>query len=230
MSRKDPIQALMDEVAADARDTARHTGCSAISDRVMGAMSRVPRDAFVPETWRASAWLNRPFPIGHGQTVSQPFIVALMTDVIDPAPHKRVLEIGTGSGYQAAILAELVRTVYTIETIPELAAEARARLKALGYDTIHYRTGDGAAGWPEEAPFDAILVTAAPEKIPETLTAQLAPGGRMVIPVGKRFDVQRLMLVEKAEDSAVTETPILPVAFVPLVGGHDQPQWPPKAS
>lgn len=219
MAEHDPIQRLMDEIARDARDTARHTGRAALSDRVMGAMSRVPRDAFVPGTWRASAWLNRPFPIGHGQTVSQPFIVALMTDLIDPQPHHRVLEIGTGSGYQTAVLAELVRTVFTVETIPELAASARTRLDDLGYDTVTYRTGDGHAGWPEEAPFDAILVTAAAEHVPEALTAQLAPGGRMAIPTGKRHDVQHLMLIEKGDAGALTETTILPVAFVPLVEG-----------
>lgn len=217
MFKKDPIQTLMNEIAADARDTARHTGQNAISDRVMGAMSRVPRDEFVPEDWRPAAWLNRPFPIGHGQTVSQPFVVALMTDVIRPEAHHRVLEIGTGSGYQTAILAELVRAVFSVETIPELATDARARLDGLGYDTVEYRTGDGHAGWPEAAPFDGILVTAAAEKIPEALVEQLAPGGRMVLPVGRRHDVQNLILVEKTDEGTVGETPILPVAFVPLV-------------
>ena len=217
MRHGDPVQAMLDEIAADTRETAARTGRAALSDRVMGAMSRVPRDVFVPDSLRASAWLNRPFPIGHGQTVSQPFVVALMTELANPQTRDRVLEIGTGSGYQTAILAELAESVFTVETIPELAAAARARLDSLGYDTIEYRTGDGHAGWPEAAPYDAIVVTAAPETVPEALTTQLAPGGRLVIPVGRRHEAQMLTLIEKSPDSTLKAREILPVAFVPLV-------------
>jgi protein-L-isoaspartate(D-aspartate) O-methyltransferase len=184
--------------------------------RVLEAIGRVPRHRFVPSTFRDMAYDDRPLPIGHGQTISQPYIVALMTELVQPQATDRVLEIGTGCGYQSAILAELVKTVYTIEIVQPLADEARERLKNLGYSNIHVRSGDGYQGWPEHAPFQAIVVTAAPDHIPQPLVEQLAPGGRMVIPVG-RF-TQELLLLEKLEDGQVRESRIAPVAFVPMTG------------
>jgi protein-L-isoaspartate(D-aspartate) O-methyltransferase len=160
-------------------------------------------------------------PIGYGQTISQPYIVALMTDLIKPRPGDRVLELGTGSGYQAAILAELTGEVYSIEIIEELGKQARDRLSRLGYDNITLRTGDGYYGWEEHAPFDAIVVTAAAGHVPPPLVAQLKPGGRMVIPVGSRFLTQQLVLIEKQADGQLITRQVLPVKFVPLTGDHD---------
>ncbi|MDE2005354.1 MAG: protein-L-isoaspartate(D-aspartate) O-methyltransferase, partial [Rhodospirillales bacterium] len=179
--------------------------------------------AFAPPESATRAWRNAPLGIGHGQTMSQPFIVALMTDLAHPAPGARVLEVGTGSGYQAAVLAELGADVASIEFLPELADRAGAALRAEGYDRVALRTGDGRLGWPERAPFDAILVTAAAPEIPPALIAQLAPGGRMAIPVGPADGEQRLMLVEKDADGRVRTTSVLPVLFVPLVRGPAQP-------
>lgn len=209
-------EAMVEEIAAEARDTADYTGRAAFDPRVMAAMARVPRHEFVPPGEESYAYVNNALPIGHGQTISQPYIVALMTDLLDPQPTHKVLEVGTGSGYQAAVLAELVQQVYSIEVIPELAEEARERLARLGYDNVTVRAGDGYAGWPEEAPFDGIIVTAAAGAVPKPLLAQLRNGGRMVIPVGSRLG-QNLILIEKSAAGAISESNLLPVAFVPLV-------------
>lgn len=179
------------------------------------AMATVPRHRFVPERLQSQAYLDFPLPIGFGQTISQPYIVAYMTQAIHPEPHHRVLEIGTGSGYQAAVLAELVEQVFTIEIVPELAESAGRRLRGLGYDKVVTREGDGYHGWPDAAPFDAIVVTAAAEFIPPPLLQQLKDGGRMIIPVGSPFHVQHLTLVEKKEGRITTRL-LLPVRFVPL--------------
>jgi protein-L-isoaspartate(D-aspartate) O-methyltransferase len=184
---------------------------------VLEAMRRVPRHAFVPAAQREVAYANRPLPIGYGQTISQPYIVALMSDLLQLAPHARALEIGTGSGYQAAVLAVLGHQVYTIEIVSGLAEQAATRLSDLGYDAVHVRQGDGYHGWPEAAPFDGIVVTAAAPQIPPPLLEQLKPGGRMVIPVGAAFLVQQLMLIEKLADGSIRTEALLPVAFVPLV-------------
>ena len=192
----------------------------AISPAVIAAMGRVERHEFVPEALRHRAYEDRPLPIGYGQTISQPYIVALMTDLLEPAPGARLLEVGTGSGYQAAVLAELGLEVYTIEIVPELGEQAAARLKRLGYGTAATRVGDGYNGWPEGAPFDGIVVTAAADHVPPPLIAQLKPGGRMVIPVGPAFMVQQLVLVTKAKDGTLRTRQLLPVRFVPLTGRH----------
>jgi protein-L-isoaspartate(D-aspartate) O-methyltransferase len=212
---------MIEEIAAEAAATADYTGRPAFDARVMAAMASVPRHAFVPPAEEAYAYINNALPIGHGQTISQPYIVALMTDLLDPRPDHTVLEIGTGSGYQAAVLSELVRQVYSIEVIPELAAEASERLQRLGYRNVSVKAGDGNAGWPEHAPYDGIIVTAAPAKVPAALLAQLRNGGRMIIPVGKN-GVQELVLIEKTAEGGVSERNILPVAFVPLVSGGGQ--------
>ena len=187
---------------------------------VLEAMRRVPRHAFVPAAQRDLAYANRPLPIGFGQTISQPYIVALMTDLLRLAPRARALEIGTGSGYQAAVLAELGHRVYSIEIVSGLAEQAETRLSHLGYNAVHVRRGDGYYGWPEAAPFDGIVVTAAASQIPPPLLEQLKTGGRMVIPIGAAFLVQQLMLIEKLADGSIRTEALLPVAFVPLVGRH----------
>jgi len=211
-------QGMIEEIEGDVRETSAYIDKEALDERVMEAMGRVPRHEFVPAELRPHAYKNRPLPIGHGQTISQPYIVALMTDLLKPKPGHRVLELGTGSGYQAAILAELTDRVFSIEIIDALGDEAAARLQRLGYKNIETRVGDGYYGWEEEAPFDTIVVTAASGQIPPPLISQLKPGGRMVIPVGGRFQVQQLMLVEKAVDGKLTVRQILPVRFVPLTG------------
>jgi protein-L-isoaspartate(D-aspartate) O-methyltransferase len=183
---------------------------------VLQAVGRVPRHRFVPDSLADSAYADRPLPIGAGQTISQPFIVALMTDLIEPDPGWRVLEVGTGSGYQAAVLAECVARVYSIEIVPSLGARAGALLAELGYRNIELRIGDGYAGWPDAAPFDAIVVTAAPDTVPQPLLDQLKPGGRMVIPVGARGATQELLVITKAADGKALSRRVLPVRFVPL--------------
>jgi protein-L-isoaspartate(D-aspartate) O-methyltransferase len=213
--------AMLEEIADDAAATAEYTGRAAFSPRVMAAMAKVPRHEFVPAAEARYAYINNALPIGHGQTISQPYIVALMTDLLDPQPDHVVLEIGTGSGYQAAVLSQLVRRVYSIEVIPELAEEARNRLARLGCDNVTVRVGDGNAGWPEHAPFDGILVTAAAPVVPDELVAQLRSGGRMVMPIGQQQH-QDLILIEKTDDGAVRQRSLLPVAFVPLVGGDNR--------
>lgn len=209
---------MMEEITALVRETRAETGKPALDERVMAVMGKVPRHEFVPADQLPRAYQNRPLPIGHGQTISQPYIVALMTDLARVEPDHKVLEVGTGSGYQAAVMAHLARAVYTIEIIEPLGLQARQRLQKLGYDNVQVRLGDGYQGWEEHAPYDAILVTAAASHIPPPLIRQLKAGGRMVIPVGAAFMVQQLMLVEKNRDGTVSTRQILPVAFVPLTG------------
>lgn len=191
-----------------------------LDEGVLDAIGKVPRHEFVPNDQRPYAYENRPLPIGYGQTISQPYIVAIMTDLLKPKKTDRVLEVGTGSGYQAAILAELVDSVYTIEIIEELGKQAADHLKQTDYNTVHTRIGDGYYGWETEAPFDSIIVTAVASHIPPPLIKQLKPGGRMIIPVGGQFMMQYLTLVIKDFDNKVTTRQILPVAFVPLTGKH----------
>lgn len=188
--------------------------------RVIEAMRRVPRHRFVPPAWQHAAYDDTPLSIGDGQTISQPFIVAAMTELARLTPQDRVFELGTGSGYQAAIASELAERVFTKEIHPALAGRARDTLAALGYDRVTVGAGDGYFGWPEAAPFDAILVTAAATHIPPPLVDQLKPGGRLVVPVGPPFSVQRLMLVEKSSTGAVKTRSLFPVRFVPVLGGH----------
>ncbi|MFW6262325.1 MAG: protein-L-isoaspartate(D-aspartate) O-methyltransferase [Spirochaetota bacterium] len=185
---------------------------------VVDAMRSVPRHVFVPPEHRDAAYADRPLPIGHGQTISQPYVVAYMTEVLEVGPSSRVLEVGTGSGYQAAVLAEVVETVHTIEVIEPLARSARARLESLDYDAVVVHAGDGYYGWEEAAPYDAIIVTAAAGHVPPPLLEQLKPDGRMVIPVGPVHAVQQLILVEKAADGSITTTQLVPVRFVPMTG------------
>lgn len=189
------------------------------SKTVLDAMLKVPRHEFVPSSQRHMAYQNRPLPIGHDQTISQPFIVGYMTEAASVAPGEKVLEIGTGSGYQAAVLAELAREVYTIEIIPELAEGARSVLRELGYKNVQVKTGNGYEGWPEHAPFDAIVVTAAPDEVPQALVNQLALGGKMVIPVGTTF--QEMVIITRNE-SGVVERRTIAVRFVPMTGKPKQ--------
>jgi protein-L-isoaspartate(D-aspartate) O-methyltransferase len=184
--------------------------------KVLAAMRKVPRHLFVPSESVAQAYEDYPLPIGHGQTISQPYIVALMTELLDPKRSDTVLEVGTGSGYQAAVLAELVAKVYTIEIVEPLGKRAGKVLHELGYRNVEVRVGDGYGGWPAAAPFDAIIVTAAPAAVPQPLIDQLKPGGRMVIPVGEMFYAQELLLVHKESDGKTTTRRTLPVRFVPL--------------
>ncbi len=187
------------------------------SEEVLKAMKLVPRHSFVPESQRPKAYEDRPLPIGHGQTISQPYIVALMTEKLDPNEDDRVLEIGTGSGYQAAVLANLVKDVYTIEIVEPLGKRAAETLEKLNYENVHVCIGDGYKGWPEQAPFDAIIVTCAPEHVPQPLVDQLKEGGRMMIPVGKHLQMQDLYLLEKS-DGKLTRKSVLQVRFVPMTG------------
>ncbi len=212
--------ALLIELHEHVRWTAEQTGIASLPDAVAQALLQVPRHEFVPAERRSQAYQNRPLSIGYGQTISQPYIVALMTALLDLDADAKVLEIGTGSAYQAAILAEIASEVYTIEIIPQLGEQARRRLTALGYDNVKTRVGDGYHGWREAQPFDAIMVTAAASHIPPPLIAQLKPGGRLVIPVGGRFATQSLVLVEKSMDGAVTTRELLSVRFVPLTGSR----------
>ena len=212
---------LIQSIEQSVRETASFIGVNKFDNRVMQTMSKVPRHEFVPKRFRSSAYKNQPLPIGYGQTISQPYIVALMTNLLLVKSTDKALEIGTGSGYQAAVLAELAGQVFTIEIIDELAKRASAVLDQQGYKNIKTRTGDGYYGWQEHAPFDVIVVTATSGHIPPPLIRQLKPGGRMVIPVGSRFMVQQLVLVEKDEKGKVSTRQILPVRFVPLTGGHD---------
>jgi len=207
-----------DEMVGDIERLGRQldsaAGREAITAKVLAAMKAVPRHEFVPEDVRGSAYRNRPLPIGRGQTISQPFIVALMTGLLRLEPGAKVLEIGTGSGYQAAVLSKLAGKVYSIEIIAELGQRAAETLSRLGYSNVEVGIGDGYLGWPEEAPFDAIIVTAAPDHVPPDLVAQLKPGGRMVLPVGE--DEQSLLLISKRPDGSQTSEEIVPVRFVPL--------------
>ena len=212
--------ALRADLVDEVRTFAGYAGDTPFSDEVLATLGRVERHGFVPPGQVAYAYENRPLPIGHGQTISQPYIVALMTELVEPEEDDVVLEIGTGSGYQAAVLAELVDHVYSIEIIEALATSAGERLQRLGYDNVTTRLGDGYYGWEEHAPFDAIVVTAAASHVPPPLVEQLKPGGRMVIPVGAQFMTQLLLLLEKGDDGEVVTRQIGAVRFVPLTGEH----------
>ena len=210
-------EGLVQQIEEHVRATRRYIDKQHLDPKVMEVMRTVPRHEFVPAPLRKNAYENRPLAIGHGQTISQPYIVALMTDLLEVTPAHRVLEVGTGSGYQAAILAQLVQQVYTIEIIEPLAQEAKERL---GMDNIETRAGDGYYGWSEHAPYDAIIVTAAAGHVPPPLIQQLRAGGRMVIPVGSGFQTQQLLLITKESGDRITTRQILPVVFVPLTGTH----------
>ncbi len=212
---------MMRDIEAEVAFTRGVIGKEALDERVMEVMGRVPRHEFVSSDLRSIAYHNGPLPIGHGQTISQPYIVALMTDLLEPRPDDVILEIGTGSGYQTAVLASLVRQVYSMEIVAALAKDAADRLRELGYSNVECRAGDGYNGWLEHAPYDGIMVTAAAPTIPRPLVKQLKPGGRMVLPVGRPYGYQELTLVEKSGDGErVTTREVLGVAFVPLTGAH----------
>ncbi len=219
---KKKIQRLLDEIESEYKYTRRMTGKGALDPKVKNAILSTPRDKFVAKAYIDSAFYNGPLPIGHGQTISQPYIVALMTDLLELEADDVVLEIGTGSGYQAAILSQLCKQVYTIEYVAALADIAKARFKKLGYDNIECMTGNGFDGWPEHAPYDAIIVTAAATQIPGPLIEQLKPGGRMVIPLGQPYFHQELTLLKKDEDGELDIRDILGVAFVPFQGERDE--------
>jgi protein-L-isoaspartate(D-aspartate) O-methyltransferase len=211
---------LIEVIEQDVHDTSLYLNKSELNPEVLKAMATVPRHEFVPEKVRDLAYKNIPLPIGHGQTISQPYIVAIMTDLLNIKPTDRVLEIGTGSGYQAAILSQLVETVYSIEIIEPLAKRARRTFDGLFYNNIITKVDDGYYGWQEHASFDAIIVTAAASHIPPPLIKQLKPGGSMIIPVGGQFLVQQLVLINKDEEGKVKTRQVLPVQFVPLTGEH----------
>ncbi|MGX2039538.1 protein-L-isoaspartate(D-aspartate) O-methyltransferase [Methylocaldum sp. MU1018] len=210
------LSQMVREIEREVTLTRYLIGKDRLNPRVLDAMRKVPRDRFVPSESKVYAYANEPVPIGYGQTISQPYMVALMTDLIDPEPDDIVLEIGTGSCYQAAVLSRLVKRVYTMEIIPELAEQAKERLRRLGYANVEACAGDGYHGWPEHAPYDGIIVTAAAPYLPEPLLAQLKAGGRMVIPIGLPYCHQELMLVKKDEQERLETRSILDVAFVPL--------------
>ena len=211
---------MVSEVEAMYAETRSETGLAAMSPAVRAAMGKVERHRLVQDAHRGAAYRNHPLPIGSGQTISQPYIVALSTDLLNLKSGETVLDVGTGSGYQAAVLAEIASKVYSIEIIPSLGEEARKRLEGLGYGNIEVRIGDGYQGWPEKAPFDAIVVTAAAPRVPPALVAQLKTGGRMVIPIGGESEVQYLKLIIKRADGGYDEKRVLPVRFVPLVPGR----------
>ncbi len=212
-------QAMVEVISAYALLSAEHTQREQFDERVMAAMARVPRHLYVPPELQPVAYANIPLPIGHGKTISQPFIVALMTDLLDLEPDDKVLEVGTGLGYQAAVLAELAGEIYTVEILEELGRDGESRLRAAGYSHARTRIGNGSFGWPEHAPFDKIMVTAAPELIPPMLIEQLKPGGRMVIPAGLE-DQQQLLLVEKNAGGHMASSEIIPVLFSRLITAH----------
>ena len=214
---KDAHKRMLEEIEKEAVYTAVFTGREKFSQRVMGALAEVERDEFVLPHYLPCAYDNGPLPIDCEQTISQPYIVALMTDLLDLTPESVVLEIGTGSGYQAAILSRLAKKVYTVERIEQLAQSATRRLKALNYDNIETACADGYVGWEEKSPFDGIIVTATASQIPPALIAQLKPGGRMVIPVGLPYSNQQLVLVTRGEDGIIDTRSILDVRFVPLI-------------
>ncbi|PWB50419.1 MAG: protein-L-isoaspartate O-methyltransferase [Nitrosomonadales bacterium] len=214
------IERMLRDIRWETSETRAWIGKSELDPRVLEAMQQVPRHAFVPRVLEDCAYDNGPLSIGHGQTISQPYIVALMSDLLATQAHHVVLEVGCGSGYQSAVLSRLVKQVYSLEIVPELAQAAQERLSRLGYGNVTVRHGDGYQGWPEHAPFDGIIVTAAAPEIPSPLVEQLKPGGRMVIPVGLPYMHQELLLVEKNSSGVITTRNMLPVAFVPLTGDH----------
>ena len=216
-SIKERMDTMIREIEAEVAYTRRYIGKNELDPRVMAAMKAVPRHEFVPSNQQLLAYINGPLSIGHGQTISQPYIVALMTDLMNVNEDSVVLEIGTGSGYQAAVLSTLVKQVYSMEVIPELKEAAEAKFEKLGYNNIKCRLGDGHEGWPEHAPFDAIIVTAAAAEIPEALLEQLKPNANLVIPVGSTYGPQELLLIHKDHEGKITKRDILAVAFVPLV-------------
>lgn len=207
---------MLQDIEAEIRYTRSMIGRDAFDARIMAAMAEVPRHEFVPSQEQHCAYANGPLPIGYGQTISQPYIVALMTDLLECGPDDKVLEVGTGSGYQAAVLSRVVARVYSVEIVAELALQAAERLARLGYGNVQTRHGDGYAGWPEQAPYDGILVAAAAPSVPPPLIEQLAEGARLVIPVGPQFGHQELMVIEKRSDGSLLTTAVLGVAFVPL--------------
>jgi len=212
--------ALVNIIKGEVMTTRQFLNRESLDQRVVDALLKVPRHEFVRAAERSYAYENRPLPIGYGQTISQPYIVAIMTDLLQLKKTDKVLEVGTGSGYQAAMLAELADSVYTIEIVEPLAKQAATNLKRAGYEAVHTRTGDGYYGWEEAAPFDGIVVTAVASHIPPPLIKQLKPGGRMIIPVGAQFMTQYLVLLTKDADGKITTRQILPVSFVPLTGKH----------
>jgi protein-L-isoaspartate(D-aspartate) O-methyltransferase len=211
-------QRLVEKIEAEVRMTAPELGFARLDPRVADAMLRVPRHAFVPSAQRALAYANHPLPIGGGQTISQPYIVAIMSQLLDVGPGDRVFELGTGSGYQAAVLAAMGVDVYSVEIVPQLAERAVANLDAAGFPQVQVRAGDGWLGWPEAAPFDGIILTAAAPVIPDHLIAQLKPGGRLVMPIGETNGVQQLAIFDKDEDGSLRRRDLLPVRFVPVTG------------
>ncbi len=211
---------LVDIIKTEVSNTRDYLSQESLDEQVFDALRKVPRHEFVRDTERPYAYENRPLPIGYGQTISQPYIVAVMTDLLKLKKTDRVLEVGTGSGYQAAILAELAGSVYSIEIVEQLGKQAAENLKRAGYAAVNTRIGDGYYGWETEAPFDCIVVTAVASHIPPPLIKQLKPGGRMIIPVGAQFMTQYLVLVAKDVDGKITTRQILPVSFVPLTGKH----------
>ncbi len=215
--RQEDVARMLDDIRTEVLYTQGYIHRSHLSERVMAAMAAVPRHAFVPEELQAYAYNNGPLPIGHGQTISQPYIVALMSELLKVGEEATVLEVGTGSGYQTAVLSQLVKQVYSIELVEPLAAQASARLKALGYRNVETTHGDGYLGWPEHAPYDGIIVTAGARQVPPALEQQLKPGARLVIPVSEGYMGQELIVVEKGLDGSTNREPVLPVAFVPLV-------------
>ncbi|WP_333874487.1 protein-L-isoaspartate(D-aspartate) O-methyltransferase [Methylobacter sp.] len=214
------LQRMLDDIEMEVNLTRHLIGKDALDDRVMAAIKQVPRHKFLPANLRFLAYDNSPAPIGSGQTISQPYIVALMTDLLNTQPTDTVLEIGTGSGYQAAILSKLVKQVYSLEVIEELADKASLRFKKMGYNNVTVKTGDGHFGWPEHAPFDGIMVTAATPDIPQPLIDQLRTGARLIIPVGSPYNHQELTVIEKQANGKTKNRSILSVGFVPLTGGH----------
>ena len=213
-------QEMVGDIEAMVDSTRDYLQQDSLDGRVLEALRKVPRHEFIPASRRAYAYMNQPVAIGHGQTISQPYIVGIMTDLIHTKAGDKVLEIGTGSGYQAAVLAELGADVYSIEIIEPLAEQAASNLKQAGYGAVHTRTGDGYYGWESASPFDAIVVTAVASHIPPPLIKQLKPGGSMIVPVGSAFMSQYLVLVNKGADGKITTREILPVSFVPLTGKH----------
>lgn len=213
-----PIDRMLEAIERECRNTSRYTGIEQFRPEVMAAMARIPREEFVPKSYKAWAYENTPLPIGNEQTISQPFIVALMTDLLCPEKDDVILEVGTGSGYQAAILSLLVNKVYTLEIMLPLATQAAATLKKLGCHNVEVGQGDASGGWPEYSPYDGIIVTAAATHIPRPLKEQLRPGGRMIIPVGSPHTSQNLLLIHKDKQGNFNSQNILPVAFVPFTG------------